>query len=129
MDNFDQNAPLSAFAWEGLLEAFVRRYRITLPKLELLLHFFRRRPEAFGADMLAHRTGYLVAEVQEHLERMAADGLLTAAAGGRFRAPSPEAFAGRSLLGELLERLPSRFAERDGRLQIIYAVLKVQALR
>jgi hypothetical protein len=132
MINFDQDGPLDSFEWEYLLFEFIKRYSIGFIKMELLMLFYRNGSAPVKvADIVIH-TGYRPQEVVLNIGKLAAERLL----GVRLPAAGPEGavyyaleaadFSGRNLVHQILERMAQKFNEREGRLKIIYAILKAQ---
>ncbi len=132
MFDFDQDSRLDGYDWDRVLPEFIRRYGLNFIKLEVLMLFYRRPYEPLRAEEIVGRTGHHLRELTQNLAKLAADGLLRAAeAGGETRYARVEStsFAGRSMLWQSLQRLVEDFNTRDGRLRIIYALLKVQEQR
>jgi hypothetical protein len=132
MINFDQDGPLDSFEWEYLLFEFIKRYAIGFIKMELLMLFYRNRSSPVKVAEIVTHTGYRPQEVVLNIGKLAAERLL----GCRPPAAGPEEavyyrleaadFSGRNLVHQILERMAQKFNEREGRLKIIYAILKAQ---
>jgi hypothetical protein len=129
MFTFDSDGRLDGFDWERVLTELILRYGLNFVKLELLMLFYRRPYELLRLEEIVARTGYHLREVTQNLARLAADGLLQAQGAGaeaRYARVESTSFAGRSLLWQTLQRLVDEFNTREGRLRIIYALLKTQ---
>jgi len=132
MINFDQDAPLDSFEWEYILFEFIKRYSIGFIKMELLMHFYRNQSDPVKVAQIVTQTGYRHQEIAVNISKLVAERLL----GSRPPAAPPEEavyyrletreFSGRNLVHQILERMAQKFNERDGRLKIIYAILKAQ---
>lgn len=129
MLNFEQDGRLDEHDWDRVLPELVRRYGLNFIKLELLMLFYRRPFEPLRADEIVGRTGHHLRELTQNLAKLSADGLLqetSAADGPRYARLESTAFAGRSLLWQTLQKLVDDFNTREGRLRIIYALLKTR---
>jgi DNA-binding MarR family transcriptional regulator len=131
MINFDQDVPLDSFEWEYLLFEFIKRFSIGFIKMELLMLFYRDQSSPVKvAEIVAH-TGYRPPEVSINIVKLAGERLLGSLPGATpedtvFYRLEEEGFAGRNLIHQILKRMSQKFNERDGRLKIIYAILKAQ---
>ncbi len=129
MLNFEQDGRLDDHDWDRVLPELVRRYGLNFIKLELLMLFYRRSFEWLRPEEIVGRTGHHLRELTQNLTKLAADGLLQEAStdgGLRYARLESTAFAGRSLLWQTLQKLVEDFNTRDGRLRIIYALLKTR---
>jgi DNA-binding MarR family transcriptional regulator len=131
MINFDQDAPLDSFEWEYLLFEFIKRNSIGFIKMELLMLFYRNQSDPVKVAEIVTHTGYRPAEVSLNIAKLVGERLL----GSRPAAVPEETvyhrleakdFSGRNLVHQILERMAVKFNEREGRLKIIYAILKAQ---
>lgn len=128
---FNQNADLGGFEWEQVLFQFIRRYTLNFIKLELLMFFYRNALALVSAESIVGRTGYHMQEIAGNLSKLAEDGLLHAEASpqdipGLFRKLDETEFAGRRLVLQVIRRMVEEFKEREGRLRIIYSLLKAR---
>jgi DNA-binding MarR family transcriptional regulator len=100
--------------------------------MELLMLFYRNQSGPVKVADIVRHTGYRPPEVTLNITKLAAERLL----GSRPPAAEPEEavyyrleagdFSGRNLVHQILERMAQKFNEREGRLKIIYAILKAQ---
>jgi hypothetical protein len=132
MINFNQNIPVDSFDREYILLEFIRHFSIGFIKMELLMLFYRYQINVVTAAEIVNRTGYHLHEVNVNLGKLVADQLLasqnpaTTPETMLFRRLEPGEFSGRNLIHQILERMAIKFNEREGRLKIIYAILKAQ---
>ncbi|NTV53391.1 MAG: hypothetical protein HGA76_10330 [Candidatus Firestonebacteria bacterium] len=132
MINFDQDTPLDSFEWEYILFEFFKRYSIGFIKMELLMFFYRNQSDPVKLTDIVNHTGYRPEEVAVNISKLVGERLL----GSRPVGAAPEEalfyrleardFSGRNLVHQILERIALKFNEREGRLKIIYAILKAQ---
>jgi hypothetical protein len=113
--------------WENQLLQFVQRFFIGFLKLELLVLFYRDAQAPLTADDVVRRTGYHVKEVESNLNKLVEQGLLAGGPlSGLFQRLPDYEFTGREDIQKILQRLIREFNTREGRLKIIYALLKAQ---
>lgn len=128
--DFNQDLELENFDWETILLAFVQRYKITFIRLELLMLFYRNRLEMVTSEEIAKRTGYHLLEVNANISKLVDDQLLgcerKSGRGPLYYKLNNSDFTGRELVGRIIRRLAEEFDNRNGRLQIIFAILKSQ---
>ncbi len=132
MINFNQDVPLDSFDWEYILLEFIRHYSIGFIKMELLMLFYRYQVNVVTAAEIVGRTGYHPHEVNVNLAKLASDELVGSQNPAStpdtllYRRLEPSEFSGRNLVHQILERMAVKFNEREGRLKIVYAILKAQ---
>lgn len=131
MLDLNQDTSLDALDWEEALMEFIKQYSIGFIKMELLMLFYRYQLNVVTTAEIIKRTGYHLQEVNVNLVKLVADRLLGSLAPGPataavYRRLEKEDFTGRGLILQILERMAVKFNEREGRLKIIYTILKVQ---
>ena len=130
MIEFNQNVLIRDSEWDKLLLDFIRKYCVNFIKLELLMLFYRNRIDIVTPELIVSRTGYHPHEVRVNLDKLVSDRLLAVngadTASPVYRRLEENDFAGRSLVWQILRRIVNEFNQRDGRLKIIYSLLKAQ---
>jgi hypothetical protein len=132
MINFSQDGSLDALDWETALGEFIKQFSIGFIKMELLMIFYRYQVNVVTVSEIVGRTGYHTQEVSHHLGKLVADHLLGSQTPPEtpeltlYRRLEPGEFAGRNLVHQILERMAIKFNAREGRLKIIYSLLKAQ---
>jgi hypothetical protein len=127
--DFTQSTDLDSLNWDTVLTKFIRQYQISFQRLELLMIFYRHQAGPATAEELTQRTGYQQREVESNLAYLSSHGMLSPHAKGgskRYGRPEADPAAEATLLRQTIRRLADTFADREGRLKIIFSILKSQ---
>jgi hypothetical protein len=119
--------------WESTLLTFIRTFRINFICLELLMLFYRGKINHATLEDIASQTGYHQQELQGNIAHLVEERLIIQTTHGtngrtlvRYRRLEELESSGRRPLWQMLQQMAKAFDDRQGRLQLIYAVMKAQ---